>query len=1448
MSFKEKAFPRGGSKPAFQTTGKNISFSVFGTKKSKKSKLKKKIQKLKQKNEKPKKIKHVRNIESLGVKFVEELNPAGVHEGMIVLGIVSKVTEKFVCVSLPGSLKGVVSLLNVSEMYKNTLESATSESEILGLGDMFRPGDVLPVKILSVSESNSLSLTSDPSIINSKLTYDLLQKGLILSGSVRSKEDYGYLIDFGIQLVHGFLRFDRVEREKKLCVGQLVRCAVISCDKSSGACNLQLSMLVNDIRRTYLSYDSNFPLLFFIPGFQFQICTNKALKNGIEVLYNEGNTSKGYIHEDHLVNKFPKLSEVAIGSTKIATLLYIKPLVNIPFFKIMPKKAMELPFQYGEIVSGRVVEARRTGLVVRVVNGNRKAKCFIPLSKLNHANKILEADAGIESFYPVDKKIPRIRLRTVNYMARHYLGATDKASLEEKYYSVSDLKCGEIISGTISTFTKNGAQIKIGNTITGIVDFMDMTDVPIQNPLSRFKIGQEVKARVMEISPEVKFVRLTMKPTLLKKKKILCDTNFKKGFKYTGVVVNVVQNNIMVKFFNGITGIVPKQLTPFPDANSLSEYFNRGQLVKCYVLQVFDANKLDLSMLETDSTVKLKCKKKYKATVINTSQKGLLLEVQLKKDKICNAYIPKELLSIFQDLTKPLHATYRAGDTLSVYCISNETNYGIPVMADLEVFKDIYEGKTEEEVQKLLSINSILPFLCKNKYVDRNRRFLKSLIPSQSNAPVQICRFDTKLERQGKFIKKHQTIYGKVIGLSNNKISVSVKLSDVWDKDFQISLDFLDSYLSTMTTVINRQKAKGNYTDKTALGHHVTGTIQEVRGTHAIVKTVDGDLGLVEGKFTEGQKINGIITWIDAEAQMIHVSANFNPAFENYVKSETPFEPKWTKLHAKVIYHNEQVVVVQLRGKGKGKIAFIPRKRHLNDMEQTENPFMIGDEIKVWVTMKQSKHLLAMDDRIVSQQEKLIWKKSQKKLKESVASLKRKLETEKIELNEKRRRESESQDLEVIKATVNNKAENGYFGEVTEIKQEIEVDDEMFNSTYNSIPHLEYDDVEVKSEEESDNNESLKLQSYNNEKICLSSSSESEDEVEDEKSDSSKAFGVGFNWKVLDDNALLAGTIMNKVDESSDDEDEVSKKENKKARKLTESEKLEQYKTEEQRLRLIEERLMDPDREPETIDDFDRAVLANPDSSALWLKYMAFHIQGTEIEQAKGVARRALKAISFREEQEKLNIWIALLNLENLYGSEEALQKTLSEALQYNEPYKIHIHMLNLYGKSNKLQDMEKLGNFMLKKYKDVENMWIEVGNAYFAVGKVESARLVLQRALTILSKKQHVPIVSKFAQMENKFGSAERAQTLYESILASFPKRVDIWSCYVDMLVKSKLIDLARQVLERATSQSLRPRKMKTLFKKFLTFEEIHGTPENVEKVREAAVDYVQTVGSLES
>lgn len=55
------------------------------------------------------------------------------------------------------------------------------------------------------------------------------------------------------------------------------------------------------------------------------------------------------------------------------------------------------------------------------------------------------------------------------------------------------------------------------------------------------------------------------------------------------------------------------------------------------------------------------------------------------------------------------------------------------------------------------------------------------------------------------------------------------------------------------------------------------------------------------------------------------------------------------------------------------------------------------------------------------------------------------------------------------------------------------------------------------------------------------------------------------------------------------------------------------------------------------------------------------------------------------------------------------------------------------------------------------------------------------------------VNLLVKFANLENKLGDKERMQTLFERILSFYPKRVDVWSCYVDCLIKFKDLDLAR-------------------------------------------------------
>jgi len=53
--------------------------------------------------------------------------------------------------------------------------------------------------------------------------------------------------------------------------------------------------------------------------------------------------------------------------------------------------------------------------------------------------------------------------------------------------------------------------------------------------------------------------------------------------------------------------------------------------------------------------------------------------------------------------------------------------------------------------------------------------------------------------------------------------------------------------------------------------------------------------------------------------------------------------------------------------------------------------------------------------------------------------------------------------------------------------------------------------------------------------------------------------------------------------------------------------------------------------------------------------------------------------------------------------------------------------------------------------------------------------------------------MICEFALVENNNGFLEAAQTLFEHVLTCFPSRIDVLSLYVEMLIKSKRIDLAR-------------------------------------------------------
>ena len=58
---------------------------------------------------------------------------------------------------------------------------------------------------------------------------------------------------------------------------------------------------------------------------------------------------------------------------------------------------------------------------------------------------------------------------------------------------------------------------------------------------------------------------------------------------------------------------------------------------------------------------------------------------------------------------------------------------------------------------------------------------------------------------------------------------------------------------------------------------------------------------------------------------------------------------------------------------------------------------------------------------------------------------------------------------------------------------------------------------------------------------------------------------------------------------------------------------------------------------------------------------MAFQLSMTEVDLARGIAERALKQINYREFDEKLNVWLAYINLEYKYGDEKSFEHVFKE-------------------------------------------------------------------------------------------------------------------------------------------------------------------------------------------
>ena len=280
--------------------------------------------------------------------------------------------------------------------------------------------------------------------------------------------------------------------------------------------------------------------------------------------------------------------------------------------------------------------------------------------------------------------------------------------------------------------------------------------------------------------------------------------------------------------------------------------------------------------------------------------------------------------------------------------------------------------------------------------------------------------------------------------------------------------------------------------------------------------------------------------------------------------------------------------------------------------------------------------------------------------------------------------------------------------------------------------------------------------------------------------------------------------------------------------------------------KLSEDKTIDINtRAPESASDFERLIIGNPNSSVVWMNYMAFQLQLSEIDKAREIAERALKTINFREEAEKLNIWIAMLNLENTFGTPETLDEVFRRACQYMDSYTIHSKLLTIFQMSEKLEQAEDLFKVTAKKFgSEKVSIWVSWGDFLLSHGRREEVATVLSNALKALPKRSHIDVVRRFALLEFSKGEAEKGRSLFEGLLADAPKRIDIWNVYIDQEIKFGEKSKVEDLFERVITKKITRKQAKFFFSKWLEYEESKGDEKGAEYVKALAMEYVEKHG----
>ena len=220
-----------------------------------------------------------------------------------------------------------------------------------------------------------------------------------------------------------------------------------------------------------------------------------------------------------------------------------------------------------------VAEANKGGLIIEwnSISG------FLPASQLSPAHYPRVPDGDKDKIFAELKKLVgqklEVQIITANPKEQKLIfsekgtGTTERASLVEKYH------VGDAIEGIVTGATEFGVFVKLEEGLEGLVHISEMDWALVENPKTRYKVGENVKVKVIEIKDDK--VSLSIK-TLTDDPWKAAAAKYLKDQKVDAVVIKYNKHGALASIEEGVAGLV--HISEFANEQELRSRLELGKV------------------------------------------------------------------------------------------------------------------------------------------------------------------------------------------------------------------------------------------------------------------------------------------------------------------------------------------------------------------------------------------------------------------------------------------------------------------------------------------------------------------------------------------------------------------------------------------------------------------------------------------------------------------------------------------------------------------------------------------------------------------------------------------------------------------------------------------------------------------------------------------------------